>query len=202
MTTTYSLLLRDREGNTRTFSIASSPNEERSIVIATRMRSTAFKESLTRVPLGTAVSVAGPMGSFTLHKDRAKPAVFLAGGIGITPMRSMIAWATEERLPQDIVLLYSNSTPGSTAFLDDLERWAKENERLTVVPTITASTDPDWRYERGLVDAAMITRHVKDVTRPIYYVAGPPGMVSAMQALLETLGVSEDSVKTEEFAGY
>lgn len=192
----------DAEGNTRTFSIASSPGERDSITIATRMRPTAFKNSLKRVPLGTPLQVTAAMGSFTLQKDRSRPAVFLAGGIGITPMRSIIQWATEARLPQDIVLLYSNNTPATTAFLDDLERWVKENERLKLVPTITASRDPEWRYELGFIDAAMLRRHVADLARPIYYVAGPPAMVTAMQRLLETLGVSEDNVKTEEFAGY
>jgi len=75
----------DSEGNTRTFSIASSPFENQ-LMFATRMRDTAFKHFLTKVSLGTDVKIDSPMGSFTLHKNPAKPAVFLAGGIGITPL--------------------------------------------------------------------------------------------------------------------
>src|SRR5262249_47852168 len=79
----------DAEGNTRAFSIVSAPFE--SDVIATRMRDTAFKRVLRSMPLGTEVKIDGPSGSFTLHKNSAKPAVFLAGGIGITPFVSMVA---------------------------------------------------------------------------------------------------------------
>jgi predicted ferric reductase len=74
----------DAEGNTRTFSIASPPFENE-IVFATRMRGTAFKRSLKRVPLATEVQIGSASGSFTRHKNPAKPAVLLAGGIGITP---------------------------------------------------------------------------------------------------------------------
>jgi len=80
----------DAEGTTRPFSLSSSPNLKDEIVITTRMRETAFKKSLKEMPLGAPVKVEGPMGSFTLHKDAMKPAVMLAGGIGITPILSMI----------------------------------------------------------------------------------------------------------------
>src|SRR5262249_60368327 len=79
----------DAEGNTRTFSIASAPDDAE-IAIATRMRGSAFKRVLGSVPLGTKVGAEGPFGSFTLHNNVSKPGVFLAGGIGITPFRSMI----------------------------------------------------------------------------------------------------------------
>ena len=78
----------DSEGDIRTFSIASAPFEDH-LMIATRMRDTAFKRSLKRVPLGTALKIDSPVGSFTLHKNSARPAVFLAGGIGITPFFSI-----------------------------------------------------------------------------------------------------------------
>jgi ferredoxin-NADP reductase len=82
----------DSEGNIRTFSIASPPFEEQ-LTFATRMRDTAFKRSLKVVPLGTEIQIAPPSGSFTLHKNANKPAVFLAGGIGITPFLSVIRQA-------------------------------------------------------------------------------------------------------------
>ena len=78
----------DAEGAIRTFSIASAPYENE-LVVATRMRDTSFKRVFATLPLGTEMKLEGPSGSFTLHKNAAKPAVFLAGGIGITPFRSM-----------------------------------------------------------------------------------------------------------------
>jgi ferredoxin-NADP reductase len=87
----------DSEGNTRTFSIASSPFENQ-LMFATRMRDTAFKRSLKKVPLGTNAKIDLPMGSFTLLKNSAKPAVFLSGGIGIRPFLSIVRQADHDRL--------------------------------------------------------------------------------------------------------
>ena len=94
-------------------------------MVATRMRDTAFKRALRAIPIGTSVKVSAPMGSFTLHRDSSKPAVFLAGGIGITPIRSIIGWATEERLPHNLYLFYSNRTPEEAAFADRFENWTR-----------------------------------------------------------------------------
>ena len=85
----------DAEGNIRTFSIASAPTEK-DLMVATRMRDTAFKRVLKRMSLGSQLKIDGPLGSFTLHSNASRPAVFLAGGIGITPFRSMIVNAARE----------------------------------------------------------------------------------------------------------
>jgi ferredoxin-NADP reductase len=116
-------------------------------MVAMRMRKSAFKESLQSIPLGTPLKVTSPRGSFTLHKDSSKPAVFLAGGIGITPICSMIGWATEETLPHRLYLFYSNRTPEETALLNTLESWADVNLNFKLVATITASKDPSWPHE-------------------------------------------------------
>src|ERR1700681_1360292 len=88
----------DSEGNVRSFSIASAPHEE-SLMVATRMRNTAFKRVLNAMPLGSAVKIEGPSGSLTLHDNVKRTAVFLAGGIGITPFRSIVLRAAKEKLP-------------------------------------------------------------------------------------------------------
>lgn len=192
----------DAEGNVRTFSFASSPHEADTFMVATRMRKTAFKNSLKSVPLGTKVKVSDPMGSFTLHKDVSKPAVFLAGGIGITPSRSMIEWATREKSPHRLYLFYSNQADRGTPFLGDFEKWAKENANFKFIPTLTGPKKALWRYESGIINKEMLTKYLTNVQSPLYYLAGPPGMVAAMRQLAEQLGVSEDNVKTEDFAGY
>jgi ferredoxin-NADP reductase len=150
----------DAEGNSRTFSLASSPGEKGTVMVATRMRDTAFKNSLKEIPLGTKVRVEGPMGSFTLHKDIERPAVFLAGGIGITPMHSMIRWATEEKLPYVMTLFYSNPTPQATTFLRGLEAWGKKNKNLTLALTVTDSEDVSWPYEFGRVNEEMLRKYI------------------------------------------
>ena len=194
--------LTDEEGNIRNFSIASSPKNKNQIMIASRMRNTAFKNSLKSIKIGTKVKISGPLGSFTLHENNKKPAVFLAGGIGITPFRSMIEFAAQEKLSHKIYLFYSNKTPKSTAFLKDLEDFSKKNKNFKFIPTVTEYEGKDWKYEFGRCNIEMIKKYVKDIKKPIYYSAGPPGMVAAMKAMLLESGIKEDNIKTEDFVGY
>ncbi len=192
----------DAEGNTRTFSFAAAPSHTGSIMITTRTRGTAFKKSLQEIPLGTNVKMAGPSGDMTLHEDPTKPAVFLAGGIGITPFRSMIEDATVRKLPHLITLLYSNRTPAATAFLDDLVSWEQQNHNFTLVATVTDDDHTDWPYERGIVDMGMLNKHLPNILSPIYYLAGPPGMVDAMRKMLLAQQISKDHIRIESFSGY
>jgi ferredoxin-NADP reductase len=105
----------DSEGNVRSFSIASGPHEE-TLMVATRMRDTAFKRVLRTMPLGTAVKIEGPSGEVTLPDSLKRTSVFLAGGIGITPFRSMICLAAAERLQHQMFLFYFQSATGGRAF--------------------------------------------------------------------------------------
>jgi len=193
----------DAEGNIRTFSIASAPFDPQ-LMIATRMRNTAFKRVLKTMPLGTAVKIDGPGGSFTLHKNQAKPAVFLAGGIGITPFFSIIRQAASAKLPHQLCLFYSNRGPEDAPFLAALEDSARQNPNFHFVPTMTnmEKSQREWKGEKGLIDRDMVAKHVPSLQGPIYYVAGPPGMVTAMRQMLVAAGVDEDDLRTEEFAGY
>jgi ferredoxin-NADP reductase len=92
----------DAEGNRRVFSIASPPQDTRRLVITTRMTGTAFTRSLAEVSLGTPVDLSGPAGTFGLHADASLPAVFIAGGIGVTPFRSILHDAVSRHLPHCI----------------------------------------------------------------------------------------------------
>lgn len=193
----------DAEGNSRTFSLASAPSEDE-LEIATRMRDTAFKRVLKNMEIGSRVRISSPHGSFTLHNDALKPAVFLIGGIGITPVHSIIKDATERKLSHRLILFYSNKRPEDAAFLEDLEELAKANSNFTFVPTMTEAekSAQSWAGEKGYIDAAMLKRHVENVQTPVYYLSGPPVMVAAMRKLLTESGVNDDNIKTEEFSGY
>jgi ferredoxin-NADP reductase len=188
--------------NSRTFSLASSPVDKEPLMIAMRMRETGFKTALNAAAFGTKLKVSRPRGSFTLHKDVTRPAVFLAGGIGITPVRSILHWAAQERLPHKLYLFYSNREAGDAAFIEELQGLAAQNPNFTLVPTVTGHKTLAWPYEKGHINREMLTRHLFLLNGPIYYIAGPSGMVTAMTDLLNSSGVSPDDVRTEEFGDY
>jgi ferredoxin-NADP reductase len=191
----------DAEGNMRTFSFAASPEHKDTIMIATRMRETAFKDWLKTMPLGTTVKVVGPLGNMTLHEDVSRPAVFIAGGIGITPFRSMIEWATSTHQPHHITLFYSNRNQAGSTFLSDLDRWVTINPNFTFIPTITEA-DPSWTREQGKISVDLLQRHIPDLQQPIFYLAGPAGFVTAIKQQLRDSGVQKDDIRLEEFSGY
>lgn len=187
----------DDAGPSRAFTIASAPHE-RELMIATRMRDSAFKRTLAALPMGAKISMDGPAGLMTLHEDASRPAVFLAGGIGITPFLAIARDAAARRLPHRLLLIYSNRRPQDAAFLDELKRMESPNFRL--VTTMTAA--PDWKGETRLIGRELLAKHVPDVRAPVYYFAGPPGMTMAVQGMLSELGVSEEAMRSEEFYGY
>jgi ferredoxin-NADP reductase len=188
--------------NSRTFSLASSPLDKEPLMIAMRMRKTAFKSALKAAALGTKFIVSRPRGSFTLHRDITRPAVFLAGGIGITPIRSILQSATQERLPHKLYLFYSNREADDVAFLEEFENMTVQNPNLTLIPTVTGHRTLAWPYEKGHINREMLSRYLLGLNGPIYYIAGPSGMVTAMTDLLNSSGVSDDDIKTEEFGDY
>jgi ferredoxin-NADP reductase len=193
----------DAEGNTRTFSIASAPDEEE-LMMATRMRDTAFKRVLKTMPLGAQVEIEGPYGNFTLHKNAARPAVFLTGGIGITPYRSIIRDAGRKKLPHRLFLFYSNRRPEDGAFLEELQQAERDNPNYQFVGTMTdmANSKRPWQGKTGYINRDMLAQSISDLTTPIYYIAGPPGMVTAMRKMLADADINDDSIRTEEFNGY
>ncbi len=193
----------DDEGKMRAYSLSSAPFET-NLMITTRMRDTAFKRSLKVLPEGSDFTFEGPFGDLTLHNDTAKPAVFLAGGIGVTPFRSIITNATHEHLPHKIFLFYSNRRPEDAAFLAQLQQDAKDNPNLTFVPTMTQMSESKekWDGEQGYINGEMIKKYVPNLSGPIYYLAGPAAMVAAMRKVLNEAGVNDDYIRTEEFTGY
>jgi ferredoxin-NADP reductase len=191
----------DEEGNARGFSFITAPYEE-NIGIATRLRNTTYKRILKDLRIGAELKLDGPYGDFTLHKTESIPAVFIIGGIGVTPVRSMIAQATHDKTAHKMILLHANRTAKDAPFAADFERLTIENPNFTHIPIVTDTSVSDWGGERGHVDSNMIKRYVVDLNAPIYYLSGPEGMVKTIRQLLVSLNVNEDKIKTEEFTGY
>jgi ferredoxin-NADP reductase len=193
----------DSEGNVRSFSIASGPHEE-TLMVATRMRDTAFKRVLRTMPLGTAVKIDGPSGDLTFQDDFTRAAVFLAGGIGITPFRSMICLAAEEQLRHRIFLFYSNRRPEDAPFLAEIQSLEKDNPKYKLIASMTEMEKSrlPWSGETGFINQEMLGMYLKNAVSPIYYIAGPPAMVKSLHEMLNKAGMNDDDIRAEEFAGY
>jgi ferredoxin-NADP reductase len=191
------------EGSTHTLSLASAPNE-RDLMVAMRNRDTGFKRAIHALPIGSAVLFQGPFGNFTLHRDAARPAVFLAGGIGITPFRSMVWQAATMRSPHQVFLFYANRRPEEAAFLEELRDLEQFSPRYKLIATITHPSEatPDWRGERGYFTEKMLKKWLPDLRVPVFYLAGPAGGVTSMRLTLNAAGVSDDDIRAEEFPGY
>ncbi len=161
--------------------------------------------------LGTEIKVEGPFGNFVLHNNAGRPAVLLAGGIGVTPFRSIARWAAHQKLPHRILLFYANRRPEGAPFLEELGGLARDNLRFTFIPTMTKMSDSrqPWSGETGYITHELIEKYLKrgpsrgqELPGPIYYMAGPAAMVAGLRTMLNKAGIDDDDIRTEEFTGY
>ena len=188
--------------DSRMFSLVSAPFEQ-DLAVAIRMRGSAFKRALAALPDGASIGFDGPFGDLTLDGG-GRPAVFIAGGIGITPFMSMLRQAAQERSPQRLFLAYSNRRPEDAAFLGELQQLERQNPSFRLMATMTdmSKSAREWSGETGHVDADKLQRLVGDAAAPVYYLVGPPAMVEAMQGTLAAAGIAADRIRSEEFWGY
>ncbi len=187
------------EQKTKHLTISSSPTED-FLEVTKRLTGHEFSNALGAVKAGDRVVIRGPYGDFTFQGEHDRVCM-LSGGIGITPLRSMIRYSTDKGLSASIVLIYSNSHEDDIVFEDDLESMAKQNPNLKVVNTITRP-GPAWKGLTGRIDRDMIVREVPDYANRVFFTSGPRKMVDAILALLKDLGLPENQIKQEYFPGY
>ncbi len=150
-----------------TMSGSTTPSES-FIMISTRIRDSPYKHRLSSLEEGVMVKVRGPEGKFVLHEDYSKPAVFLSGGIGVTPFRSMIKYATDKQLPVKIVMFDSNRNEQNILYKKEFNEWVNTNKNLKIVFAITdeegekqSSTSSPWTGERGRIDKDVLTKYLR-----------------------------------------
>jgi glycine betaine catabolism B len=190
----------DERGVSRFFTLSSFP-EEPLLSLTTRLSTppSTFKHALARLEPGAVLEASGPFGRF-VYTQTDRPVVFIAGGIGITPCRSILGDLASKRTRARITLLYSTRTSDipSRPFLDALvPTWPE----LRLVYTVTRP-DPAWHGASGRIDGAFIQRHVPDLARALCFVSGPTALVDAMRATLAEIGIPHGRVKYEAFPGY
>lgn len=191
----------DERGLRRHVSVATSPTEDGVLGLATRLRDSAFKQTLAALDVGDEVDVEQPKGDFHLPEETDRPYAFVAGGIGISVFRCMLRYIADRGLPHRVTLVYSNRDRAATAFLDELEEIEERATGVRVVLTMT--DDPEWEGETRLVDEAMLRDVLgEEFDGTTFLVAGPPGMVDGVVESLEAAGLPEDQIRPDRFSGY
>lgn len=194
----------DSRGNRRYFTIASSPTEaDIELGVKFYPNPSEFKKSLSELPAGQKISIGNLAGDFTLPEDTGKKLVFIAGGIGVTPFRSMIKYLLDTKQKRDIVLFYSNKTQPEIAYKNIFDQAAQEIGLKTIY-SLSDETQlpPDWKGDKGFLTAEKIQQFVPDFKERTYYISGPHGMVAAFEKTLAQLGVPKLQIKTDYFPGF
>lgn len=188
----------DSRGATRHFTISSSPTEGDLLRVTTRIREeSGYKKTLAELPIGAEVEAEGPAGTFTFSKSETGCHIFLAGGIGITPFRSMIKHVSDNSLPLAVYLIYSNSD-SDFVFKDEIDATAATHQNVKVQYIATGT--------QGRLDELEIQKILKgwgcSLKNCTWWVCGPPAMIDAMEKVLGKLKITPDRIRSEKFTGY
>ncbi len=194
----------DNRGIRRFFTIASSPTENELILgLKFYDNSSSFKRRLIGMNKTETIMASQLAGDFTLPSDKNEKLVFIAGGIGVTPFRSMIKYLVDKGERRDIILLYSTPAIEDIAYRDVFDQ-ATKIIGLKVVNVLTAidNLPSDWKGRRGMINEQMITEDVPDFKERTFYISGPHAMVASFKLVLKNMGVKESHIKTDYFPGF
>jgi ferredoxin-NADP reductase len=151
---------------------------------------------------GSPVLSGSIAGDFTLPRNKDKKLVFIAGGIGVTPFRSMVKYLHDKKEMRDVVLMYSNRSEAEIAYRDVFDAAAQAGIGIKTVYTLTDAGPQSWRGERGYIDSAMIQRQVPDYRDRTFYISGPQSMVDTFKKTLRQMGVARWNIRTDYFPGF
>jgi glycine betaine catabolism B len=192
----------DNRGNRRAFTIASSPGEEKlRLGVKFYPKPSAFKQSLLQMKPGDVIYGSQLAGSFVLPKDKTEKLAFIAGGIGVTPFRSMIQEMLNNRDQRSAILLYGNNRANEIAYSDVFDK-AERELGLRTVYAVAEDALHHSNMHHGFIDAALIQREMPDYHERIFYISGPRAMVVRFQNVLAELGISKARIKTDFFPGF
>jgi glycine betaine catabolism B len=181
-------------------SLACSPTRPY-LEFGARVSSSPWKEAFAALQPGDIAEVDGAYGHFVL--DESSPAVLVAGGIGITPLKGMAEYAADRQLPVEVRLVYSNRDVEEIAYRSELEELTRQNPLFQVYHTLTRpSEETAWAGRRGRVDSELLTEAARGLSDPVYYVCGAPGLVQGTYQLLQSHGISPERIRFEVFRGY
>jgi ferredoxin-NADP reductase len=193
----------DSRGNRRYLTISSSPTEKE-LMLSVRLPAPAssFKQHLDRLKTGDHLLASHLSGSFVLPKDERRKVALLAGGIGITPFRSMVKELLDSGQKRDIALLYSANSPNELAFRELFDSAKAIGLKTTYTITNTADPPTNWQGHTGPIGEDLINDAVPDYKNRLFYISGPYGFVRAAREALLKLGVTGRQIITDYFPGY
>lgn len=193
----------DNRGNRRYFTIASSPTEnELAIGIKISEKRSSFKNALQALPVGGSLSATELSGDFVMPNDAKKKLVFVAGGIGVTPFRSMVKYLVDKKENRDITLFYAAMTEKDFAYTDLFKEAEAVDLKTVYVVSEETSVTANFKGHTGYLTAEIVKAEVPDFTDRIFYLSGPHGMVVAYKKMLKSLGVKRKNIKTDYFPGF
>jgi ferredoxin-NADP reductase len=183
----------------RAMSLAISPTRSR-LEYGVRLSGSAYKHAFAALRPGDRVLIQGPLGHYILDPER--PAVLIAGGIGITPLKGMAEYAADRRLPIPVRLLYSSRNVEEIAYREELKALEGANPQFQVLHTLTRPEPGTWEGRTGRIDAALLREGTAGLERPLYYLCGAPGFVEGCYEALVGLKVPIEDIRYELFHGY
>ncbi len=185
------------------FSMSNSPTEKGYIEVTKRITGSEFSHAMDVLKEGDWARIKLPFGAFTFEAGQEKIA-FLSGGIGITPIRSMCKFATDKKLPLDIVLIFGNKTENDIIFHEDFLKIEAENKNLRVVYMLDNPLDEkSWKGRTGLMNSQVIKEEITDYMERVFYMCGPPAMVTYLRNMLsDELHIANEKIRFENFSGY
>lgn len=193
----------DSRGNRRYFTIASSPTE-RMLRLGIRFygNGSSFKKNMALMDRETIVA-SQLSGNFTLPKNNSQKCVFIAGGIGITPFRSMIKYLLDTGQKRDIMLFYANKTSDEIMYRDVFDQaQKKQGIKVFYILTDTSCIPLNWQGKRGRINEEMIRTEVPDFKERLFYLSGPRGMVTEFEKILLQIGIKKPRIKKDFFPGF
>lgn len=198
----------DERSENRFFSISSAPFENR-IQLTTKFtpgESSTFKKALQKLNTNDFVEAFGPSGSFTLN-DPGKQYVFIAGGIGITPFRSILLDLDKRGEKLNIALLYANRTR-EALFKNELELLATKQPEFKIyyiisdIPTVETQMTDNVSIIPGKIDEDLIRSLITHLQSFVFYISGPEPMMMALEEILRKMGIPKENIKRDYFPGY
>ena len=184
------------------FSFSSSPTDSDYIEFTKRITSHDYSQALDNAKQGTWADIKGPYGNFILPIQK-QPIAFLTGGIGITPMISILRYILDNDPSYDIVLIYENQSHRDIAFYKELSKISDSLPAFRVEYVLSeVNSHSEWQGKRGCINQNLIIETIPDYKNRLFYISGPPKMVSSLLEQLNLIKISEQQIKRDSFTGY